>query len=117
MASRTSSPLIHPDVDDLDLFQIMSALADPIRLGIVMTLSDSSCLACSCFYPHLSKSALSRHLRLLREAGLIRQHDVGTRRINTLRKEELDRRFPGLIDLVIKEGTDRTAPSPDLNGS
>jgi DNA-binding transcriptional ArsR family regulator len=53
---------------------------------------------------------LTRHFRVLREAGVIRQHDVGTRRINTLRKEELDQRFPGLIDLVLKESVGRVAP-------
>ncbi|MFD4033800.1 ArsR/SmtB family transcription factor [Streptomyces sp. NPDC058637] len=112
MASRTSSPLLHPDEEELDLFKIMSALADPVRLGIVMTLSSRPGLACSGFYQDVTRSALTRHFRILRETGLIRQHDVGTRRINTLRKEELDRRFPGLIDLVIREGTDHVPTDP-----
>ncbi|WP_320777841.1 helix-turn-helix domain-containing protein [Streptomyces sp. CRN 30] len=113
MASRTSSPLVHPDEADLDLFRIMSALADPVRLGIVVTLASRPGLACSGFYQDVAKSALTRHFRVLREAGLIHQHDVGTRRINTLRKEELDRRFPGLVDLVVKEGADRAAAAPE----
>ncbi|MGI5336538.1 ArsR/SmtB family transcription factor [Streptomyces sp. CA-181903] len=112
MASRTSSPLVHPDEEDLDLFKIMSALADPVRLGVVVTLSSSPGLACSGFYQEIHKSSLTRHLRILREAGLIRQHDIGTRRMNTLRKEELDRRFPGLLDLVVKEAADRDLPVP-----
>ncbi|MCP9960171.1 ArsR/SmtB family transcription factor [Streptomyces sudanensis] len=112
MASRTSTPLVHPDEEDLDLFRIMSALADPVRLGIVVTLASSPGLACSGFRQGLAKSALTRHFRVLREAGLIRQQDIGTRRINTLRKEELDRRFPGLIDLVVREGAGRAIPSP-----
>ena len=54
---------------------------------------------------------LTRHFRVLREAGLIRQNiDVGTRRINTLRKEDLDQRFPGLLDLVLKESVGRVEP-------
>jgi len=110
MASRTSSPLVHPDMDDLDLFKIMSALTDETRLTIVVTLAASPGLACSGFTPDVTASVLTRHFRVLREAGLIRQHDVGTRRINTLRKEELDQRFPGLIDLVLKESVGRVTP-------
>jgi DNA-binding transcriptional ArsR family regulator len=110
MASRTSSPLIHPDVEDFDLFKIMSALTDEIRLTIVVTLAASPGLACSGFNRDVTASVLTRHFRVLREAGLIRQHDVGTRRINTLRKDELDQRFPGLIDLVLKESVGRVEP-------
>jgi DNA-binding transcriptional ArsR family regulator len=110
MASRTSSPLVHPDMDDLDLFKIMSALTDETRLTIVVTLAASPGLACNGFTQDLTASVLTRHFRVLREAGLIRQHDVGTRRINTLRKEELDQRFPGLIDLVLRESVGRVTP-------
>ncbi|MEV7872574.1 helix-turn-helix transcriptional regulator [Streptomyces sp. NPDC088124] len=110
MASRTSSPLVHPDVDDFDLFKIMSALTDETRLTIVVTLAASPGLACSGFTQDVTASVLTRHFRVLREAGVIRQHDVGTRRFNTLRKEELDQRFPGLIDLVLKESVGRVTP-------
>ncbi|WP_251983391.1 ArsR/SmtB family transcription factor [Streptomyces rapamycinicus] len=58
----------------------------------------------------VAASVLTRHFRVLREAGLIRQHDVGTRRINTLCKEELDRRFPGLLALVLRERVGRVEP-------
>lgn len=110
MASRTSSPLVHPDVADLDLFAIMSALTDRTRLTIVVTLAASPGLACNGFAQDVAPSALTRHFRVLREAGLIRQHDVGTRRVNTLRKDELDERFPGLIDLVLAESAGRITP-------
>ena len=110
MASRTSSPLVHPDMDDFDLFKIMSALTDETRLTIVVTLSVSPGLACSGFTQDVTPSVLTRHFRVLREAGVIRQHDVGTRRINTLRKEDLDQRFPGLLDLVLKESVGRVEP-------
>ncbi|WP_075027933.1 ArsR/SmtB family transcription factor [Streptomyces mirabilis] len=110
MASRTSSPLVHPDMEDFDLFKIMSALTDETRLTIVVTLAASPGLACSGFTQDVTPSVLTRHFRVLREAGVIRQHDVGTRRINTLRKEELDQRFPGLIDLALKESVGRVTP-------
>lgn len=104
MASRTASPLVHPDVEDLDFFQVLSALNDPVRLGIVLTLMQKSDLSCGGFYPNLTPSVLTRHFRILREAGLIVQRDVGVQRHNTLRRGDLDARFPGFIDLVAREG-------------
>ncbi|MGY0390625.1 ArsR/SmtB family transcription factor [Nocardioides sp. WG-D5] len=115
MASRTSSPLIHPDADDFDLFKIMSALTDETRLTIVVTLAASPGLACGGFNREVTASVLTRHFRVLREAGIIRQHDVGTRRTNTLRKEELDQRFPGLMDLVLKESIGRVEPYTNVD--
>ncbi|MCX4911167.1 helix-turn-helix transcriptional regulator [Streptomyces sp. NBC_00878] len=116
MASRTSSPLTHPATEDFDLFQIMRALADPTRLAIVVTLASRPGLACKGFYPVVAKSALTRHLRILREAGLIRQHDAGTLRVNTLRKDDLDQRFPHLMALVTKEGAGRRILVADTEG-
>jgi DNA-binding transcriptional ArsR family regulator len=85
----------------------MAALSDPVRLGIVATLGTKPEVACGCFDLPIGKSTSSRHFRVLREAGLIRQRDEGTRRINSLRREELQRRFPGLLDLVLREAPAR----------
>ena len=103
MASRTATPLAHPHVDTFDLLTIFGALADPVRLGIVVKLHGEPGLACGGFYPHLTPSVLTRHFRVLREAGIIHQEDSGARRENVLRKEELDGRFPGLIDLIVSD--------------
>jgi DNA-binding transcriptional ArsR family regulator len=110
MASRTASPLRHPDVDELEFATVLEALRDPIRLGIVASLADSPPLFCSRFDLPMGKSAASRHFRLLREAGVIRQWDDGTRRLNELRRDDLDRRFPGLLDLAIAEGAAHRFP-------
>ncbi|MER5185288.1 helix-turn-helix transcriptional regulator [Streptomyces sp. NPDC002896] len=104
MASRTTSPLLHPATADLNLFAVMAALSDPVRLSIVLTLSRQSEVFCGSFELPVNKSAASRHFRVLREAGVIHQRDEGTRRMNTLRRADLDARFPGLLDLVIQEG-------------
>ena len=77
MASRTPSPLVHPDVEDFDLLTVLSALADPVRLGIVVKLIGCPGLSCGGFYPHLTASVLTRHFRVLREAGIIHQRDSG----------------------------------------
>ncbi|GAA3103994.1 ArsR/SmtB family transcription factor [Streptosporangium carneum] len=61
-------------------------------------------LACTTFALPVSKSTQSGHFKALREAGVIRQRDEGTRRLNRLRRDDLDARFPGLLDLVIPQG-------------
>jgi DNA-binding transcriptional ArsR family regulator len=100
MASRTASPLTH----QLDFACVLDALRDPVRLGIVAALAEAAPLHCSRFDLAMAKSAASRHFRLLREAGVIRQWDDGTRRFNELRRSDLERRFPGLLDLAIAQG-------------
>lgn len=94
----------------MNLFTVMTALGDPVRLGIVVALGARSEVACNRFDLSVGKSTASRHFRVLREAGVIRQRDEGTRRTNSLRRPELDRRFPGLLDLVLREAAgDATA--------
>jgi hypothetical protein len=39
---------------------------------------------------------------VLRLAGVIAQHDEGTRRISRLRRDDLEQRFPGLLDSVLR---------------
>ncbi|WP_019929694.1 helix-turn-helix transcriptional regulator [Nocardia sp. BMG111209] len=105
MASRTSTDLVHPDVTDLDFTTVLAALGDPVRLAIVARLGDAGTeLACTTFALPVSKSTQSGHFRVLREAGVIRQRDEGTRRFNSLRRTDLDTRFPGLLDLAIPQG-------------
>jgi DNA-binding transcriptional ArsR family regulator len=49
----------------------------------------------------LPTSTGSYHLRLLREAGITRTRAEGTERHISLRRDDLDERFPGLLDAVI----------------
>lgn len=112
MASRTPTPLHHPDTADIDLLTVMNALSDPVRLGMVVKLAGNPGLTCGGFYPDRTASVLTRHFRVLREAGIIRQHDSGVRRENVLRRNELDTRFPGLIDLILTEAATGRIPPP-----
>lgn len=107
MASRLTNPLTIPDENELDLFAVMSAVTHPVRRMIVIQLAEEPGRSCSNVDYGLSKSALTRHWRVLRESGLIRQEAQGTRHCNWLRREELDRRFPGLLALVLGESTHR----------
>ncbi|AEV81818.1 yczG-like transcriptional regulator [Actinoplanes sp. SE50] len=98
-------PLVHPDIDDVELVAVLHALADPTRLTIVRTLRGERERACGTFPVRVAPSTLSHHFRVLREAGVIRQREDGNRRWAMLRLAELDARFPSLIDIVLASAT------------
>jgi len=109
MASRTSTALVHPERSELDFTAVLAALSDPVRLMIVARLADAGPdgeLACGTFALPVSKSTQSGHFKVLRESGVIHQRDEGTRRMNRLRREDLDDRFPGLLDLTLRHARD-----------
>ncbi|WP_157020122.1 ArsR/SmtB family transcription factor [Mesorhizobium xinjiangense] len=95
--------LWHPELDQIELSSVLNALGDPTRLAIVGYLAshEGSGMACGEFCDLGSKTGLSYHFSRLREAGIIRVEPSGTRRLVTLRRDALDRRFPGLIDSVL----------------
>jgi DNA-binding transcriptional ArsR family regulator len=87
----------------LDLVDVLHALSDPIRLAIVCGLSESGGeRRCGSFGAPVTKSTLTHHFRVLREAGLICQRQEGTARLSRLRREDLDARFPGVLDAVLR---------------
>jgi DNA-binding transcriptional ArsR family regulator len=47
-------------------------------------------------------STCSYHLRLLREAGVTRSRPQGTQRLVSLRRDDLDERFPGLVEVLTR---------------
>jgi DNA-binding transcriptional ArsR family regulator len=57
---------------------------------------------CGSFDLGVSKSTLTHHSRVLREAGVIERQVQGTAHLNSLRREDLDARFPGLLDAVLE---------------
>jgi DNA-binding transcriptional ArsR family regulator len=93
----------HPLRDELELAAVLHALSDPMRLQIVAELAaDGGERTCSSFNLPIVKSTCTHHFKVLREAGLIRQRVMGTKRVNTLRREDLEARFPGLLDAVLR---------------
>lgn len=81
---------------------VLHALSDPQRLSIVCRLAeDKTPRRCGAFDLEVTKSTLTHHFRVLREAGVIEQLEEGTARLNSLRREDLDDRFPGLLDAVL----------------
>jgi len=94
--------LFHPEREQLNLSAILGALGDPNRLQIVKNLSAREETTCGCCDVSLQKSAASHHFKVLREAGLIRVRIEGTQRFLSVRREDLEARFPGLIDSVLR---------------
>lgn len=86
-----------------DIATVLQAMADPVRLAIVRSLaSNDTPICCGNFQVPVTKSTLSHHLRVLREAGLIEQRAEGTRRLTTLRRAEIDAAFPGLVETLVR---------------
>jgi DNA-binding transcriptional ArsR family regulator len=98
-----SMTLPHPTTDQISLPLVLSVLGDPTRLAIVAHLArrEGVPMNCSRFLALGSKTNLSYHLAKLREAGITRTEVVGTSRLITLRRADLDSRFPGLLDSII----------------
>jgi DNA-binding transcriptional ArsR family regulator len=103
MPSRDTSDVAIPDVAELDLFVIMDALSGPARRSIVLALAERDGVPCGQFDLSIAKSTAARHFRVLLEAGLIRQWDDGNTKRNGLRRDEIEQRFPGLLDMVLRE--------------
>ena len=87
----------HPSAGDLQLVAVLHALADPIRLSVIRQVADGEPHACGTII-----TSLTRHFRILRESGLVRTEPHGTSKFLTLRREDLDARFPGLLDSVLR---------------
>ncbi len=93
----------HPAAEEMELGAILWALADPLRRRVVADLIGAPHCGertCVSFNLPVSKASLTHHFRVLREAGLIRQVDRGNSRGTTLRREEIEARFPGLLTLI-----------------
>jgi DNA-binding transcriptional ArsR family regulator len=94
--------LEHPRRDDIQLVDVLEAFADPIRLQLLRTLDKADgAMSCGEIPLPVSKSTGSHHYKVLREAGCIEARTEGTRRYYTVRRDDLDARFPGLLDAVL----------------
>jgi DNA-binding transcriptional ArsR family regulator len=100
--SAAVEALHHPEVGELELAAVLHALSDPVRLKIVTILAAGGEHNCKSMELPVTKSTSTHHFRVLREAGVIHVRQDGTTRKNKLRREELDSRFPGLLDAVLR---------------
>jgi DNA-binding transcriptional ArsR family regulator len=96
-------PYSHPLLRDVLLERVLYALSDPIRLGIVRQLAHLGPATCGALDGGRPKSTVSHHFKVLREAGLVLTENDGTTHINTLRRAEIDARFPGLLAAILTQ--------------
>jgi DNA-binding transcriptional ArsR family regulator len=94
--------LHHPRIDEVTLPDVLHALSDPVRLKIVGELADRHEQSCSAVESSVSKSTLSHHFKVLREAGITHTRVNGTHRYVSLRLDDLETRFPGLLGSVLE---------------
>src|SRR5262245_58191313 len=97
--------LHHPEREEIELPAVLHALSDPQRLHIVRELAaEPAPRPCGSIDLGVTKSTMTHHFRVLREAGVISQRREGTTKLTSLRREDLDARFPGLLDAVLASG-------------
>jgi DNA-binding transcriptional ArsR family regulator len=112
MGTEIASAPTYPARDEIRIEAVLAALADPVRLSMVRQLADEDTeIACSAFDVSVTKSTLTHHLRTLREAGVIAGRRQGTTRLNSLRRNDLDVLFPGLMQGVLAAFHPRPAES------
>ena len=93
-----------PAAGELELATVLHALSDPVRLQIVEELATGGEQACGAVPLPVSASTRSHHFKILREAGVTVTRTAGTTRLVSLRRADLERRFPGLLDAVLRSG-------------
>ncbi len=92
----------HPKLDEVELPDLLFALSDPTRLNIVAMLADGAEHSAREVAGAIPKSTMGHHLKILREAGLTRTEPEGMRCRITLRRAEVERRFPGMLDAILQ---------------
>jgi DNA-binding transcriptional ArsR family regulator len=97
-----------PAAGDLELATVLEALGDPVRLQIVAAVAPGE-RPCGSFPLPVADSTRSHHLRILREAGVTQTRVSGTQRLVSLRRVDLEQRFPGLLDSVLDASAPLTA--------
>jgi DNA-binding transcriptional ArsR family regulator len=94
--------IAHPKRSEIELSHVLHALSDPVRLKIVAALAEADgAPTCGSIDVPVTKSTCTHHFKVLREAGVIHQQQQGTARLNTLRRDDLEARFPGLLKTIL----------------
>jgi DNA-binding transcriptional ArsR family regulator len=103
MTTQVVEELAHPSRDEIELGAVLHALSDSVRLNMVKALAAGEPeRSCGSFDVPVTKSTCTHHFKVLREAGVIRQRHAGTARLNALRTEDLEARFPGLLATILE---------------
>jgi DNA-binding transcriptional ArsR family regulator len=105
--------ILHPGTEQSSLPEVLHALSDPIRLQIVRALRDGAEVSCGMLDVPVSKSTLSHHLKVLRDAGLTRTRAEGVQRFVSLRIDDIEALYPGLLGCVLRHAPRPSRPTAD----
>jgi DNA-binding transcriptional ArsR family regulator len=92
--------LHYPSLSKIPLSLVFNALSDPIRLEILFTLMNKPEISCGSCKSALSKSTMSHHFKVLTQAGLIKKREHGKVHYLSIRKSEIEKRIPGLLEML-----------------
>jgi DNA-binding transcriptional ArsR family regulator len=109
--------LHHPSVEQIQLEDVLAALGHPVRMQILRTIDQAGECACNAVPLDISKSTATHHWRVLREAGIIYQRPAGRTMLTTLRRDDLQARFPGLLDVILGACTPGTVTGPSTKAT
>ncbi|MFB9203848.1 ArsR/SmtB family transcription factor [Nonomuraea spiralis] len=102
----------HPEVDEIAIPRVLFALSEPLRLSMVRMLAERGEVDSIELGPDLPRSTLTHHTSLLRESGVVFVRAEGRKCLIQLRHDDLEARFPGLIDTVLN-GYQEAAPAQE----
>ncbi|MBB5939662.1 ArsR/SmtB family transcription factor [Streptomyces zagrosensis] len=123
MGRHEETWLPQPELDEIDVGTVLQSLADPMRLRIVRLLDEVGESTCTALDLPVKISTVSHHMNQLRHNGLVSTRLLGASRPSRLRRADLERRFPGLLDAIIKAAPPRPAathqaePDPPPRGA
>jgi DNA-binding transcriptional ArsR family regulator len=100
--SPAAQPEIAHDLAGIDVLTVLQALSDPVRLEIVRQLAANGQCMCGQLALTVAKSTASHHLKTLTKAGITAEREEGTSKFLRLRQSELEERFPGLLESVLR---------------
>jgi DNA-binding transcriptional ArsR family regulator len=92
-----------PSNSEIKLSSVLHALSDPRRLQIVLSLSENMEQNCTIYHAlDIPKSTLTHHLKVLRESGVTKVRIEGTQHLYSLRLDDLELLFPGVLQAILK---------------
>ncbi|MGO4497394.1 ArsR/SmtB family transcription factor [Paenibacillus sp. 2RAB27] len=97
----------------MHLSSVLYALSDPVRLSIVSDLHKQGECTCGGIDVSVVKSTMSHHVRTMREAGVVHVRVQGTQRFLSLRKGDLEEKFPGLLNSILHAYENAKDPIPE----
>lgn len=89
-----------PSLKKIQISSIFYALSDPARIEIIRELLEQEEITCGECKSSLSKSTMSHHFKVLRETGFIEKREEGKTHYISLRVDEIEKRVPGLIEVL-----------------